>query len=105
MTEHHDGISCGNFTGSGVSLFATFVGFDRYCALYPIMTLVIASYYELFAVMGGSVHALSLEMAAVCVFVVVSVIGFKSNLWLIVGALVGHGVFDFAHPYLIANHG
>jgi hypothetical protein len=32
---------------------ATIVGFDRDRAFYPVVTMVIASYYGLFAVMGG----------------------------------------------------
>lgn len=88
-----------------VSLFATFVGFDRDRAFYPVVTVVVASYYDLFAVMGGSAQALYLETAGFVAFVVVAVIGFKTNLWLVVAALAGHGVFDFFHPLLITNDG
>ena len=88
-----------------VSLFATFAGFDRDRALYPMMTVVIASYYDLFAVMDGSAHALGLETIALSAFVLVSVIGFRTNLWLVVGALAGHGLFDLIHPVLITNAG
>ena len=41
-----------------VSLLATVVGFDRDRALYPIVLIVIASYYGLFAIMAGSMQAL-----------------------------------------------
>ena len=34
-----------------------------------------------------------------------SVLGFKLNLWVVVGALCGHGVFDFLHAHLLANAG
>ena len=34
--------------------FARLVGFDRDRAFYPIVLVIIASYYVLFAVMGGS---------------------------------------------------
>jgi hypothetical protein len=88
-----------------VASFATFVGFDRDRAFYPVVTVVIASYYELFAIMGGSVSAMSMETAALVAFVTVSVIGFRTNLWLIVGALAGHGLFDFFHSDLIRNPG
>ncbi len=89
----------------GVSLFGRFSGFDRDRAFYPTMTVVIAATYELFAVMGGSTHALSLESTVFVTFALASVVGFKSNLWIIVGALAGHGVFDLAHPHLITNPG
>ena len=45
----------------GVGLLATGSGLDRDRAFYPVVTIVIASYYALFAVMGESSHALLLE--------------------------------------------
>lgn len=44
-----------------VGLLATVVGLDRDRAFYPTVTIVIASYYALFAVVGASTHALVLE--------------------------------------------
>ena len=44
-----------------VGLFATGLGLDRDRAFYPVVTIVVASYYALFAVMGGSTHALVIE--------------------------------------------
>ena len=34
-----------------------------------------------------------------------AVVGFKRNLWLVVGALAGHGVLDFFHDALLHNTG
>jgi hypothetical protein len=42
----------GSFLALGVELLATAVGFDRDRAFYPTMTIVIASYSALFAVMA-----------------------------------------------------
>jgi hypothetical protein len=67
--------------------------------------IVIASYYGLFAVMGGSMEALALESAVLLVFLVAAVIGFKMNLWIVAGALLSHGIFDLLHGHLIANPG
>lgn len=89
----------------GVSLGGTLFGFDRDRAFYPTMTLAIASYYQLFAVIGGSTYALSLETAAFLGFALVVVIGFRINLWLIVAALAAHGGFDLLHPHIISNTG
>lgn len=95
--------------GVGLSLavcvLATLVGFDRDRAFYPTMTIVIASYYALFAVMGGTSRALGIESVVLLLFLSASVLGFRVNLWVVVGALCGHGVFDFLHPDLIANRG
>jgi hypothetical protein len=88
-----------------VCVLATMSGLDRDRAFYPTITIVIASYYALFAIMGGSVHALATESIAITAFLVISIVGFKKNLWLIVGALCAHGVFDFVHHSLIADPG
>jgi hypothetical protein len=88
-----------------VCVFATLVGFDRDRVFYPTVTVVIATYYILFAVMGSSTSALILESGIAAVFLVLAVAGFKKNLWLIVAALAGHGVFDFFHHLFIQNPG
>lgn len=88
-----------------VGLWATLVGLDRDRAFYPTVMVVIASYYALFAVMGGSLPALAIESLAMLAFVGASVAGFKSSLWLVVAALAGHGVFDVIHGWFIANPG
>jgi len=67
--------------------------------------IVIAAYYVLFAVMGGSNNALLLETLAGTLFVAVAVWGFKSSLWLVVAALALHGFFDIGHDAVIANPG
>ena len=88
-----------------VSLSATLVGFDRDRAFYPTVLAVIASYYDLFAVMGGSLQALVAESLVMLVFLGATVLGFKRNLWLVVAALAAHGLFDFFHGHLISNPG
>ncbi|MEK6374906.1 MAG: hypothetical protein AABO58_19700 [Acidobacteriota bacterium] len=84
---------------------ATIVRFDRDRAFYPTLTIVIASYYALFAVMGGSTRALMQESVVITGFFLIAIIGFKRNLWLIVVALAAHGVFDFVHGNVIADPG
>ena len=86
-----------------VGLFATGVGLDRDRAFYPTVTIVIASYYALFAVMGSSTHTLVLESLVGAVFLVLAVSGFKSSLWVVVVALVAHVIFDFLHGKAISN--
>jgi len=88
-----------------VGLMATAVGLDRDRAFYPTLTIVIASFYALFAVMGASTHALLLESLVGAVFLAMAVSGFKSSLWVVVVALAGHGVLDFAHDRVISNPG
>lgn len=89
----------------GVGIFATRIGFDRDRAFYPTVMIVIASYYVLFAAMGGSAHSLLTECAVLAAFLLAAIAGFKRTLWLVVAALAGHGVLDFVHPQIIANPG
>lgn len=88
-----------------VGMFATLVGLDRDRAFYPTVMIVIASIYVLFAVIGGSMQVLVIELIIMMAFLGASVAGFKRSLWLVVVALAGHGLFDLVHGYLIENPG
>lgn len=88
-----------------VGLFATAVGLDKDRSFYPTITIVIASLYVLFAVMGQSTHALLIELVICAGFVIAAVAGFKGSLWIVVGALAGHGLQDFVHTLYIPNPG
>ena len=88
-----------------VSFFAHVTGLDRDRAFYPTVVIVVASYYILFAVMGGSERTLAVEAILMTIFVVVAVVGFKFNLWLIAAALAGHGVMDMLHGRVVTNPG
>ena len=88
-----------------VGLFATGLSLDRDRAFYPVVSMVIASYYALFAVMGASTHTLVLESLVGTVFLAVGVSGFRWSLWAVVVALAAHGIFDLTHDTFIANAG
>lgn len=88
-----------------VCLFGAVAGFDRDRSFYPVVLVASVSYYVLFAVMGGSMPALGVEILAMLVFVAVSLAGFRTSLWLVVAAFAGHGLFDLVHSGLIANPG
>jgi hypothetical protein len=83
----------------------TLLGFDRDRAFYPTVTIVVATYYILFAALTGSATIMLAELAAAAVFVLLAVIGFKKSQWLLVVALAGHGAFDLVHHLLIDNPG
>jgi hypothetical protein len=85
--------------------FGTVVGLDRDRAFYPTVMVVVASYYALFGVMGGSGHALAAEVAVMALFLVATIAGFRSSLWIVVAALAGHGVLDLFHSRLITDPG
>jgi len=88
-----------------VAGFAAVIGFDRERAFYPTVLIVIASYYVLFAAMGGSGRTLIIEIVVAGGFLLAAVFGFRKNFWLVVAALIGHGVFDFVHHFFIDNPG
>ena len=86
-------------------VFAAVIGLDRERSFYSTVLFVIATYYVLFAVMGASRRTLMIEIAVASGFFLFGVIGFKGSLWLVAVALLGHGIFDFVRPSLIANPG
>lgn len=88
-----------------VSGFARATGLDRDRAFYPILMMVIASYYVLFAVMGGSMQALLVESIVMVAFMLAAVVGFKRDLRVVVGGLGAHGLFDVFHDLVSTNPG
>ena len=89
-----------------VSVYATALRLDRDRAFYPTVLIVIASYYVLFAVMGGgSGRVIVVESLVMGVFVLAASLGFRRSLWLVVAALAAHGVQDLFHARLVANPG
>ena len=89
----------------GTVVLAAVIGFDRERSFYSTVLIVVATYYVLFAAMGASRRTLMLEIAIASGFLLFALIGFKGSLWLVAAALVGHGMFDFVRPGLIANPG
>ena len=81
------------------------LGMDRDRVFYPAVLMVIATYYVLFAVIDGDREVLWFEMAIAAVFIGLAVAGFKRNPWLVVVALVAHGVMDVFHDALVHNAG
>ncbi|MEO5859188.1 MAG: hypothetical protein ABIR33_09595 [Pyrinomonadaceae bacterium] len=91
--------------GIVIGLLTSGLGMDRDRALYPATLIVIAAYYVLFAVMGGSTESLYAELAAGSIFVALAIAGFRWTLWLTAAGIIGHGIFDVFHGYLIHNAG
>jgi hypothetical protein len=88
-----------------VAGFAVVIGLDRERAFYPTVLIVIASYYVLFSVMGASRRTLSIEIVVAAGFLLVAALGYRRNIWLVVAALLGHGIFDYVHRFFIDNPG
>ncbi len=95
----------GAVLAAAVGLLATIVGFDRDRAFYPTVMIVIASYYVLFAISGGNTDAILIEIAVMSLFAGAAITGFKRSMWIVVGALAAHGIFDWYHSPMINNAG
>ena len=88
------------------ALLGRVAGFDRDRAFYPTLLIIVASYYVLFAAIGGSRQTLIAETAVMMVFVAAAVAAFRGRLWIAAAGLVGHGAFDLLlHGHLVANPG
>ena len=89
-----------------VGLFATVIGFDKERSFYPVVLIVIATLYLLFAAMAGSTDSLVVEAIPALVFVAMAALGFRKKApWLVVAGLTLHGIFDFFHHAVIVNPG
>jgi len=91
--------------GVGVCGLGTVAGFERDRAFYPVMMIVIASYYALFAVLGGDGNALIAEVGIAIGFVCLAVIGFRTSLWVVAAAILGHAGLDLVHGHVVTNAG
>jgi hypothetical protein len=102
---HTVALIVGALLAIAVGLFASSVGLDRDRAFYPTVTIVVASYYALFALMGAPTLTLLIEILVGGLFLAVAVLGFRSSLWIVVLALAAHGIFDLFHAKAISNPG
>ncbi|MEZ5319728.1 MAG: hypothetical protein R2752_20170 [Vicinamibacterales bacterium] len=90
---------------AAVLCFGRLARFDRDRAFYATVTIVVASYYVLFAAMSGSVQLVLWETLGMAAFAMAAVAGFRTSAWILVAALAGHGVFDGLRGYLLDNPG
>jgi hypothetical protein len=95
----------GFLVGGLVSVLASLVGLDKERSFYAVVLIVIASYYVLFAAVGASTAIVATELSLMAAFVLVAIVGFKRNPWLLVAGLAGHAVFDLLHPHFVGNPG
>lgn len=91
--------------GLVLSLATAAIGFARDRSFYPTVLIVVASYYGLFAVMGGSMRTLAIETIPMVAFWGLAVAGFKRSAWLVAIGLIGHALFDSVHDRFIENVG
>ena len=89
----------------GIAALAKFTRFDEDRSFYSTVLIIIASYYVLFAVLGGSGHALIWELVFAVAFSMVAIIGALFLPTLVGTGIVAHGLFDLVHDVFIENSG
>ena len=89
----------------GIAALAKFTRFDEDRSFYSTVLVIIASYYVLFAVLGGSSHALVWELVIAVVFSTVAIIGALFLPTLVGAGIIAHGLFDLVHDIIIENSG
>lgn len=88
-----------------VGVLCTTTGMDRDRAVYPVIMIVIACIYPLFAVMAGSTEALVADTLVNLLFAIAALVSFRSSLWIVAAALTAHGLLDAVHWRVITNPG
>jgi len=89
----------------GVAALGKFTRFDEDRSFYSTVLVIIASYYVLFAILGGSGHALVWELVVAVGFSAVAIIGALYLPMLVGIGITAHGLFDLVHHVLIENPG
>lgn len=95
----------GIILGLVIAAVATGIGFARDRSFYPTVLIVIATYYVLFAVMGGTYEVLIIELLVAGGFLLLAILGYRTSLWVVALGLVAHGIFDYVHGSFIENAG
>ena len=83
----------------GVAALAAGVGLDRERAFYSTVLIVVASYYDLFAVMGGVPSALGPETVVFAVFLAGILDDHDRNAVDHKNCVVGHGIYLHGIPF------
>ena len=95
----------GVILGLAIAAAAAVTGFARDRSFYPTVLIVIATYYVLFAVIGGAHETLIAELMVAGGFILLAIVGYRTSLWVVALGLVAHGIFDYTHGSFIENAG
>ena len=84
-------------------LAGKFLQLDRDRKFYPIILIIIAIIYVLFAIMGKNATVIYAESLFALLFIAIAIIGLKFSGIIIAAGLIGHGMFDLAHDTFVLN--
>lgn len=88
-----------------VAAIGKFTRFDQDRSFYSTVLVIVASYYVLFGVLGGSGYALVKELVVALGFSTVAIVGALYLPALVGIGIAAHGLFDLVHDVLIENSG
>lgn len=91
--------------GVAVAIVASRLAFDRDRSFYPVVLIVIAVYYVLFAVMSGNARAIWIETAIAALFLSAAFAGHRWNPLIVAAAILAHAGYDAAHHLIFPYHG
>lgn len=108
QSEHIDivftnGHVVGLWVGLLVIRFASALGFERDRSFYPTVLIVVASYYLLFAAMGGAFATFAAEAVVFVCFLWLATLAAKRSRRLVAMGLIAHGLYDLLHSCIVAN--
>ncbi len=98
-------IAFGALVASIIALFGVITKFDSERPYYPMVLIVIALFYGLFAAVGGVSDGIWIEVIAIMIFIGLAIAGFRKSLWFVCVGLIAHGIFDLLHADLVNNGG
>ncbi|MGB5820320.1 MAG: hypothetical protein WBG90_12610 [Saonia sp.] len=84
----------GTLLGALTILATKFMGFDRDRSFYPLLLIVIALYYVLFAFQSNAKDEILFEVFIAIVFCALAVWGHHKGLKIVAFGLVLHGIYD-----------
>jgi hypothetical protein len=92
-------ILIGSILAAVIALLARKIGFDNDKSFYPVLLIIIATYYILFAIQIGDEKAVLLEIIYAICFIIIAIIAYFKSLWLVVLMLFLHGIYDYIIPH------
>lgn len=79
--------------------------FEKDASFYPLILIVIALLYVLFAQMDQGLFVIIVETGVALIFIAMAIAGHKINdVWTVIGYSI-HGLYDFFHPAILNNAG
>ena len=93
----------GTVLGLMIAGLAKLLNFDKDRSFYPVILIVIAMYYVLFAFMSENADVIIKELIVALLFSAVAIIGARLSVLFVAIGLITHGVFDIFHSRFVLN--